>query len=281
MKKVFERLGLLAIVFVLAASCAIIPAKTAAAATERTSGSYIIGVYDHANLLSDGEESSLLGTMQRYSKKYETDIAIVTTNNANGRSAMEYADKYAEDIGMAMVETGPAGILFLIDMDNREIYICTSGQAIQYYSSERIDSILDDCYYKVVDGDYAGSCAQFLDGVHDYMGRPLGKGARMGLIGAFIRLLGSLAGGGAVTGSMVRGQKSRVTVGAANYFNAAGARMGGERDQFMRKSVTRRLIPKPTVSSGGGGNRPSGGGGGGGIHMSSGGGVHGGGGRKF
>lgn len=279
MKNTIQKLGIFIVMFVLVFSCFVLPASAAQAA--RSEGSYITGIYDAANLLSDSDESSLLSTMNKYSKKYETDIALVTTSNAKGLSAMQYADNYAESIGMSMSESGPAGILFLIDMDNREIYISTSGQAIQYYSTERIDGILDDCYYKVVDGDYAGSCAQFLQGVRDYMGRPLNKGARMGLIGVLIRFIGSLAGGGAVTKGMVSGQKSRVTVGAANYFNAGGTRMGGQRDQFMRKSVTRRVIHHETNNGGGSSHRPSGGGGGGGIHMSSGGGVHGGGGRKF
>ncbi len=278
MKTIFQKLGLFSMIFILAISVIAIPA-----AASSSDGNYIVGVHDQANLLSADEEASLMSTMERYAKKYETDIAIVTTSNAGGLSAMDYADKYAEDIGMAMTENGTAGILFLIDMDNREIYIATQGQAIQYYSTERIDSILDDCYYRIVESDYMGTCQQFLQGVHDYMGRDVGKGARMGLMGAIVRFIGSLAGGGAITGGMVRGQKSRVTVGAANYFNAAGTRMNGQRDQYVRKSVTRRIIRQNTNNGGGGvSNRPSGGGGGGGgIHVSPGGGVHGGGGRKF
>ena len=279
MKNTFQKLAIFIVMFVLVFSGLVLPAS--ASESTRTAGSYITGIYDAANLLSESDEASLLSTMNKYSKKYETDIAIVTTSNAKGMTAMQYADNYAESIGMSMAESGPAGILFLIDMDNREIYISTSGQAIQYYSTERIDSILNDCYYKVVDGNYAGTCQMFLKGVRDYMGRDLSKGARMGLMGVLIRLIGSLAGGGAITGGMVSSRKSRVTVGAANYFNAGGTRMGGHRDDFIRKSVTRRIIHRET-NTGGSNHRPSGGGGGGGgIHMSSGGGVHGGGGRKF
>lgn len=259
----------------LAAVILIHPSTTALAA----SSGHITGIYDYAGLLSDSDESSLKKTVNKYASKYNSDIVIVTQSDTGGLSAREYADKYAEDIGMAMQENGPAGILFLIDMFNREIYIATQGTAIRCYSESRIEKVLDNCYSRIVNGDYAGCCEKFLKGVRDYMGRPAGKSARMDLMGVLIRLLISMGLGGVITGSMAKRAGGTVTAGAANYFNAAASNIGNAQDMFVNRSVTRRRIIRN--DNDGGGVRPSGGSGGGGIHMSSGGGIHGGGGKKF
>ena len=63
------------------------------------------------------------------------------------------------------------GILFLIDMDNRQIYMATQGRAMNYYDDYRINKVLDNCYNHITDGDYKGTYDAFLKGVRDYMGR--------------------------------------------------------------------------------------------------------------
>ena len=55
-----------------------------------------------------------------------------------------------------------SGILFLIDMDNRELYISTNGQMIRYMTDSRIDDVLDDVYNYAADADYYGAAAAFL-----------------------------------------------------------------------------------------------------------------------
>lgn len=259
--------------------CLLAPAAGVFASDASQKTDWICGVYDKADLLTESEESSLLSTMAKYNSKYSTDIAIVTTSSAGGKTAQAYADAFAEDIGMSMTRNGPAGILFLIDMDNREIYIATQGQAIYYYSEARIESILDDCYNRIIGQDYAGTCRAFLGGVRAYMGKDPSEGARSGPTGILIRLVIALVGGGAITGFMVAGAGGRVTTGAGTYYNAAGSNIYGKRDMFINRTVTRRRIQRDPPKTGSSGGFSSSGGGG--FHMSSGGGAHGGGGRKF
>ena len=52
-----------------------------------------------------------------------------------------------------------SGILFLIDMDNRELYISTNGQMIRYMTDSRINDVLDDVYNYAADADYYGAAA--------------------------------------------------------------------------------------------------------------------------
>ncbi len=269
MKKLRWAARLALIVMVLCGIFLFAPAENAWAA-----GSWC-GVDDAAGLLTDSEEQKLTKTIEAYTAKYECEIAVVTTNDAQGQTAQAYADAYAERIGMSMTEEGYPGILFLIDMDNREIYIATQGKAIGWYSEKRIDRILDNCFNHVADGEYYDTCTAFLKGVRDYMGREPERGTRMGLFGVLVRLAVSLIVGAAITFAMVYKRGGRVTTNAATYFNAAQSHLDEKEDHFVRRTLTRRHIPKPQNKGGGHS------GGGGGIHVSSGGGVHGGGGRKF
>lgn len=217
-----------------------------------------------------------MAQLEKYSSKYSADIAIVTTNDAGGMSSQAYADAYAEKIGQSMSGDEYPGILFLIDMDNRQIYMATQGQAMNYYDDYRINKVLDNCYSHITDGDYKGTCEAFLKGVRDYMGRSTSKSARMDAFGVLIRLLIAMAIGAVATFAMVFRRGGHVTTNSRTYFDASASHLDAKEDRFMNRTVTRRHIEKP---KGGGGDH--GGSGGGGIHTSSGGGTHGGGGRSF
>ena len=234
------------------------------------------GIYDEANLLSEDEEASLMAQLEKYSSKYSADIAIVTTNDAGGMSSQAYADAYAEKIGQSMSGDEYLGILFLIDMDNRQIYMATQGQAMNYYDDYRINKVLDNCYSHITDGDYKGTCEAFLKGVRDYMGQSTSKSARMDAFDVLLRLLIAMAIGAVATFAMVFRRGGHVTTNSRTYFDASGSHLDAKEDRFMNRTVTRRHIEKP--KGGGGGH---GGSGGDGIHTSSGGGTHGGGGRSF
>ncbi len=283
MKKILNFLMVLALVMGLGMASGMTAFQAEAAETAETVGKTAAdasmtasGIYDEANLLSENDEASLLTKLEKYSEKYSADIAIVTTNDAGGLTAQAYADAYAEKIGQSMSRDEYPGILFLIDMDNREIYMATQGQAMNYYDDYRINKVLDNCYNYITDGDYKGTCDAFLKGVRDYMGRSTSKSARMDAFGVLIRLIIAIVIGAVVTVAMVFRRGGRVTTNSRTYFDASGSHMDAQEDRFMNRTVTRRHIEKP--KGGGGGH---GGSGGGGVHMSSGGGTHGGGGRSF
>ena len=59
-------------------------------------------------------------------------------------------------------------MVFLIDMDNREVTVSTAGEAIYYLNDDRIDDILDNCYDYVVDGEYASCFSSMLSDAEYY-----------------------------------------------------------------------------------------------------------------
>lgn len=102
-------------------------------------------VYDFANLLTDSEEELLYTKINSYIENSNYDLAVVTINDNNKYNAMDYADDFYDynDFGF---QSSRDGSLILIDMDTREIWISTSGQAIKMYDDSRIDKIIDAGY---------------------------------------------------------------------------------------------------------------------------------------
>ena len=271
MKKILNFLMVMLLVMGLGMASVMTAVQAEAAETAETAGETVSAaetaltanqdgevVADAADLLSADEEASLLTKLEKYSERYSADIAIVTTDDAGGLSAQAYADAYAEKIGQSMSRDEYPGILFLIDMDNRQIYMATQGQAIQYYNDRRIDKVLDNCYNHITDGDYKGTCDAFLKGVRDYMGRSTDRSARMDAFGVLLRLIIAIVIGAVVTFAMVFRRGGRVTTNSRTYFDASGSHLDAKEDRFMNRTVTRRHIEKP---KGGGGSGGSGGGG--------------------
>lgn len=120
-------------------------------------------IYDFANLLTTEEENMLYTNVRAYISQYGLDMAIVTIDDNNKANAQEYAQDFY-DYNFFMVD----GILFLIDMDTREMYISTSGKAINMYNDYRIDQILDNAYYYISDNEYYSTAESFVNMASDY-----------------------------------------------------------------------------------------------------------------
>ena len=83
-------------------------------------------VVDDANLLSSEEEQQLREDLASFKEQYNMDAVIVTSNDLGGKSQMDYADDYFDYNGYGVGED-KSGLLLLIDMDDRKVWISTSG----------------------------------------------------------------------------------------------------------------------------------------------------------
>ena len=124
-------------------------------------------VYDFADLFTSTEESNLYNLINTFISKYNIDMVIVTINDNNKSSAMAYADDFYDynDFGKG---TTFDGLLFLIDMDNREMWISTTGQAILMYNDDRIDNILDTAYTYISSEKYFNCAKSFITTASSY-----------------------------------------------------------------------------------------------------------------
>ncbi len=254
-------------------------------------------VVDQAELFTAAEREEIQALCESAVAETNMDVVVVTTGDANGKSAMEFADDYFDYNGYG-VGGDHSGILFLIDMDNREIWISTTGLAIRYFTDARIDRMLDVVFGDVADGDYAAAARAFVGRVTYYakLGIPddqynydPGTGEKDPYIPVAGKNFWSELGTGALAAFAValvaaliawvcakRANGKQVTARPATYLTPGSFRLTAKSDLFLRESVQRRYIEPPSSSSSGGG-----GGGSSSTHSGSSGTTHGGGGRSF
>ena len=124
-------------------------------------------IYDFADLYTDSEETSLYNKVNSYIQSYNMDLVIVTINSNNKSSPQEYADDFYDynDFG---ISSNRDGILFLIDMQNREIYMSTTGTAIEMYNDYRINEALDSVYTYMSDEEYYEGTSNYINIIRDY-----------------------------------------------------------------------------------------------------------------
>ena len=264
-------------------------------------------VFDDAELLDELEEQTVQEEIEKTIEKLSMDIIVVTIDDAYGKSAMAYADDYYDEHGFGYGDSYGPGILFLIDMDNREIYLSTAGQAIAQFTDGEIDQMLDSIYYWMAEGRWYDACMEFVYQVDEYadneeldqngyydkdtdtfveytedelkairrkeaMERILSPGSILGKLGIAMVI-------GAVSVLIMRINVNRNTVPGGRVYMKAGSDQIRQRyDHKTNTTVTKRHIPRNNTSSG---TRSGGGGGHSSVHRSSAGRSHGGGGRKF
>lgn len=249
-------------------------------------------VYDDAGLFSAGQKAQLEQGISAMRSELNMDFVVVTTNDAGGKTATEYADDYYDNNGFG-VGNDYSGVLFLIDMDNREAAISTTGRAINYLTDGRIENILDDAYEGLAEGDYAAAAKSFLAGAEKYIraGVPNGQyqyDTETGKVTRYRSLeigeiifaaVASLLAAFLCCLFVWRKYRAKGKKNAYPFREKSRLTLLRNEDVFLNKSVSSMVI---STSSGSGGSRSGGGSyGRSSTHRSSSGRSHGGGSRKF
>lgn len=267
----------------------------------RAEGDFPVGrVFDRADLFSGEEEERLEAEIQRLREKLGMDAVLVTVEDTQGKTSEEYGDDFYDETGFGTGEDA-SGVLFLMDMDNRELYISTSGEMAWLLTDERIGSMLEDGTAHMGEGDYSG-CAYKLfsdtlrfqaEGIADgqyQVDRDTGKVVeyRKKRRREILWYEALFAAGVAAfcAGSVCRKVRREYAMEeergrAANYYMAyradAGFRLRNQEDTLVRSHIARQVIARDvsrSTNAGRGGGRST-------VHRSSSGRTHGGGGRKF
>lgn len=263
---------------------------------------------DSASLFSEGDKTAIDALAYDFASEKNFSVAVVTTDNAMGKSAMEYADDYYDSL---MFENGWSedGMLFLIDMDNREIYVSCAGLCIDEYSDYELNSIVDSGYSYVADGEYADCIIAMISEADNFAKNPSGGDSfyygngewvpaddgyyaednyyysddvyyepqpkSFKISHVFIYIIIGLAVGG-ITVMVVKSNYKNT--GKGDEFNAddISLELTASNDNVISKNVITTKIPRNNNH-----NRPGGGGGRASVHRSSGGVRHSGAGRKF
>ncbi len=249
-----------------------------------------ITVYDQADLLSAEEEEALEKLTERYMADWQMNFLIVTTEDTEGKTAGDYADDFYD---LHFPEnTQEDGVLYLIDMEHREIYLSTSGIAIRYLTDQRIENLLDDAYGYVSEGDYFGTFESFLEGTVSYLKKGIPSDqynydTETGEIDPYkpkyqitpMECLIALIAGLAAAGGAMLFVKAKYQLKFEDFhydaYTDSEVELTVREDHLINTMVTHRRIPRDDEHSGGGHSSGSS------VHHSSGGRSHGGGGRNF
>ena len=253
MKKIFTYL----LTFLLILSMAV-PAFAAESVVPR--------VVDNADLLSSEQESSLEREISNLRSELSLDIVIVTTYGTGSKSIQAYADDFYDNNGYGYGSDN-SGILLLLDMENREWYMSTCGEAIRIFSDNDLDDLGEEIVDDLSEGDYYEAFSRWLDElpgyVEDYregdsLFRHLPLALVIGLVAAAITIL-------IMRSSM---NTAKLQKGAVDYMRDGSFHLRQRSDVFLYSRVSR--VPRPKNNGGGSS-----------VHRSSGGVSHGGRGGKF
>lgn len=110
---------------------------------------------DRANLISTEEKQEVVDVMSQMTK--DCNVIFYTTDEVSFYSAEEKCESYVEDLYDSS-KTTPV-VMFMIDMDNRELYIYCTGKIHKVIQNAEALTITDNVYRYASRADYAG-CAK-------------------------------------------------------------------------------------------------------------------------
>ena len=224
-------------------------------------------VEDGADLLSQTEEKQIGAMARELSEKKQINVIVVTTadkgsnysQNDDGSESFA-ADKYAELSDFKSFKDN-SGVLLLIDMENRYVYVYTYATAHAAVTNDECVAMTDSVVYKLQQEKYADALESLLEQISE---NDFFSGALVMLYVLYIA--GPIAIAAAVLLIAAHKKRSKITTNYTTYMDLVNSKDMGDQDIFDHKTVT---VTTTSSSSGG----FSGGGGGGGGH-SGGGGSH-------
>ncbi|MGI6090523.1 MAG: TPM domain-containing protein [Saccharofermentanales bacterium] len=254
-------------------------------------------VVDQADLFSEKDEVKLTRKAEAVSDKYELSVVIVTADSSRlsedtrDKSDQIWARDYADDF-FDYHQYGENGVLLLISLDPRQVWISTTGRTISLFTDARIEHLLDEIfkYANLSKGDYCMAPYIFLDQVELNLKKGWDASGTAGstklltkkyLTG--IELKRALLISAAI--ALVFYVRTRIRYASQTVPDIYDVKTRSQinemlkQDQYVRTDTDVRRVSTSSSSSGGGGG--SGGGGSSSSHSGSSGSSHGGGGRGF
>lgn len=238
---------------------------------------------DGANILSSSGFEEVKTALEDVSNKYGVDIAVLTTNGLDGKTIRDFSDDYYDQHGYG-TGSDRSGVLLVVDMGSREVYISTSGEGITAVTDYGRDLLANRIMPAMGDGNYARAFKEYATTMDEYFaaereGRPVDNygggqeekteyGAGTYALGGGISVAGGAGIAAAATGAMKRKMKTVVRQrGASAYASEEGLKLTESTDRYLYHRIVVIPLPRNDGPRGGGSS----------IHTSSGGFTHGGG----
>ena len=258
--------------------------------TEAVIADSSLNIKDFPSYLSGNDLIELQYLLDNVKEKSSLDIVIVITEDTQGKSSKDFADDYYDNNGYG-IGSDYSGLLLLMNMYERELWISTTGRAIDIFTDKRLADIYDSIATMLSKSEYFEACKIFLSKVETYvvMGVPTGQyresfepalsyGQKilriMQSVSMYVTLLIITL---LITIVASISQNNVASVNRQTYEKEDSFKLNRSTDQFVREAVS-----KVRISSGGtGGTGGPSTSGRSSVHTGSSGRTHGGGGRKF
>ena len=127
---------------------------------------------DDAGLLTEEEADALLDKLEEISERQECEVAVVTVDSLDGKTAEAYADDFYDYNGYGYGKDDD-GILLLISMEDRDYAITTYGFGITAFTDAGLQYVVNDFKPALSGGrygdafnDFADCCDKFLTQAH-------------------------------------------------------------------------------------------------------------------
>lgn len=218
---------------------------------------------DDADLLTDDEEEELLAKLEEISGRQKFDVVIYTTDSLGNKTSEEFADD-AFDYKNFGYGKHKDGILLLVSMEDRDYAISTHGSGIDYFTDEGLQYIVDDFvpdlsseFYETAFNSFADLCDKFI--TQGKTGKPytaeMLEDENRGSVSPFW-IFGDAVIGLIIAFSRARKKKKELITATAQYDASEYTRdesveLDVDRDTYIGKKVSTRVIKKESSSSGG------------------------------
>jgi len=255
-------------------------------------------VRDDAGLYNAADAAQMEQAIERIRNRYQIDLAVWTTYDipqGNMSTTRAYADQYYEDNGFGM-GADRSGVVFVVDMNNRNNYLSTAGVMIDYLNDSRVESVLSSADDYLYEQRWASAMMAEIRATEGFLAKGIEEGnfrydevTGERLSGLYNKLtttelLLALGAGAIVALIIIMSVRSSYQLRGSTYkydlSSNSQRNLTLDNETFLRQTVSTRRIVRDTPSSSGGGH--SGGSShGSSVHISSGGMSHGGGGHHF
>jgi len=219
-------------------------------------------VQDFADLLDDSEEQALNQKLEKISEEYEADIVVLTTDDLEGYTPHDYCEAFFDYNGYGQGAQN-SGILLLINIQERDWYICSFGFCMEAFDEDVIEDTGDEMLDSLSSGKYsnafnifADECEYRLNGHINGFPFPFLKSLIISLVIGLILAF--------IVTAVMRGQLKSVKAQhtASNYVKSGSMMLTDSRDFFIYRHISRIRKPQNNGGSRGSSSGRSCGGGG-------------------
>lgn len=228
-------------------------------------------ILDHAGLLDETEQQILEEEAQSYAEQYGCGVYVLTVDSMEGMERRLFAEQFYKDYGLGV---GPeqSGILFMVSMAEREYITITYGYGIQAFTDYGIEMIEEQVLYFLSDDEWFDAFSIFVSECGDYLEfmetegvaidvdtDPELQAAGMMINLAIVVLVPMIIALIVCLVFYFQMKTERKATQANDYIPRDGFHLTYEKDQFLYRTETRRVIPKNNNSGGGGSTISAGG----------------------